>query len=69
VRLFAKGDRVLQGQYGAGTVTATNEFHTVIDFDEHGSRTFATRLMHLEASDTAAPPPKPRRKTTTARKR
>ena len=33
---YAKGDRVMQAQYGAGTVTEANEGHTTIDFDEHG---------------------------------
>ena len=42
VRLFSIGDRVSQPQYGAGTVAAANEYHTTIDFDEHGPRTFAT---------------------------
>lgn len=63
MRLYSKGDRVQQRQYGNGTVMSTDEFHTVIDFDEHGSRTFATRLMRVEPSDTAAPPPKPGRKS------
>ena len=54
--LYATGDRVSQNQYGHGTVTTANEYHTVIDFDEHGSRTFATRLVQLERSSTAAPP-------------
>jgi hypothetical protein len=54
---------VSQPQYGDGTVTAANEYHTVIDFDAHGSRTFATPLVHLERSSTAAP-----LKTVTARR-
>jgi hypothetical protein len=66
VRLYAKGDRVSQPQYGTGTVMSTDEFHTVIDFDEHGSRTSATRLMRVESSNTAAPPAKPRRKAAAA---
>ncbi|HJU44821.1 MAG TPA: hypothetical protein VJ691_18485 [Vicinamibacterales bacterium] len=45
-----------QVQYGDGTVTAANEFHTVIDFDAHGPRTFATPLVRLERSQTTAPP-------------
>jgi len=35
-----KGDRVVQPTYGAGTLVEVNEHHTVIDFDEHGRRTF-----------------------------
>jgi len=55
VPLYATGDRVSQTQYGHGTVTAANEFHTVIEFDEHGPRTFKTALVQLERSSTAAP--------------
>jgi hypothetical protein len=55
VRPFAIGDRVSQAQYGAGTITAVDDRHTVIDFDEHGPRTFSTPLVKLERSDTAAP--------------
>ena len=52
---FSVGDRVTQAQYGTGTVTAANERHTVIDFDEHGIRTFSTPLVRLERSSSAAP--------------
>jgi hypothetical protein len=56
VRVFSIGDRVSQPQYGAGTVAAANEYHTTIDFDDHGPRTFATPMVKLERSATAAPP-------------
>jgi len=55
VRVYSTGDRVSQPQYGDGTVTTANEFHTVIDFDEHGLRTFATPLVKLERASTEAP--------------
>lgn len=55
MRVFAIGDRVSQPQYGAGTVTAANGRHTVIDFDEHGVRTFVTSMVRLE--ETSAPAP------------
>ena len=63
--LYSAGDRVSQSQYGTGTVTVANDHHTVIEFDAHGPRTFATRLVRLEASATAAPPKpvKTRRRT------
>ena len=32
-----------------------NEHHTVIDFDGHGRRTFATRLVVLQATNEPAP--------------
>lgn len=52
---FTAGDRVLHAQYGTGTLTNVNEFHTVIDFDEHGVRKFVTNLVALERSQVAAP--------------
>ena len=55
MRVFAIGDRVSQPTYGAGTVAAANEYHTTIDFDDHGTRTFATPLVKLERSATTAP--------------
>ena len=55
MRLYAVGDRVSQPQYGPGTVTVTNEYHTVIDFDHHGLRTFVTRMVTLEKSSEPAP--------------
>jgi hypothetical protein len=44
---------------------SVNEHHTVIDFDEHGARTFSTSLVQLDPSSTAAPvkAAKPRRKS------
>lgn len=56
MRLHAKGDRVVQPQYGVGTVTDFNAHHTVIDFDEHGVRRFVTNLVTLEPSSEPAPP-------------
>ena len=64
MQLYSTGDRVFQPQYGDGTVTSANQYHTVVDFDAHGSRTFSTPLVRLERSETAAPIPvkKPRRR-------
>ena len=64
MKLYTVGDRVSQTAYGAGTVTLANEYHTIIDFDEHGSRTFVTRMVQLEKSNTLAPerPKRARRK-------
>lgn len=55
VPVYSVGDRVSQPQYGHGTVTTANDRHTVIEFDEHGPRTFATPIVRLEPSDTVAP--------------
>jgi len=56
MRLFAKGDRVTQPNYGPGTVTEVNAHHTVIEFDQHGIRTFVTDRVILEPSNEPAPP-------------
>jgi hypothetical protein len=69
VRSFSIGDRVSQRTYGDGTITAANEYHTVIDFDEHGSRTFSSALVQLERSTSTAPVrTRAKRKTTKAAK-
>ena len=52
---WSKGDRVSQPTYGPGTLVEVNEHHTVIDFDEHGRRTFATKLVVLQTTNEPAP--------------
>ena len=52
---YTAGDRVAHSQYGDGTVNSVNEYHTVIDFDTHGMRTFSSPRVVLAASST--PPP------------
>jgi hypothetical protein len=56
----AVGDRVSQAQYGTGTVTYANQYHTIIEFDDGRTSTFVTTLVELTASDTVAPA-KPKR--------
>ena len=62
MKAWAKGDRVAQPTYGSGTLVEVNEHHTVIDFDEHGRRTFATRLVVLQATNDPAPAKAPRKR-------
>ena len=62
MKAWTKGDRVVQPNYGPGTLVEVNEHHTVIDFDEHGRRVFATRLVVLQATNEPAPTAKPARK-------
>ena len=62
MKAWAKGDRVAQPTYGSGTLVEVNEHHTVIDFDEHGRRTFATRLVVLQATNDPAPTKTPRKR-------
>jgi hypothetical protein len=52
---FKVGDRVVQANYGPGTITGADDHHTVIDFDQHGVRTFATGLVVLERTASPAP--------------
>jgi hypothetical protein len=52
---FSKGSRVSQAQYGSGTVTSSDERYTVIEFDQHGKRTFVTEMVTLGASTEPAP--------------
>ena len=66
---WSKGDRVMQPTYGTGTLVEVNEHHTVIDFDEHGRRTFATRLVTLQASNEPAPNKAPTRKRAVKKKK
>ena len=58
---YTPGDRVMHTQYGDGTLVSANEYHTVIDFDAHGVRTFSSPRVVLSASSTPATP-KPVRK-------
>ena len=68
MKAWTKGDRVVQPTYGAGTLVEVNEHHTVIDFDEHGRRVFATRLVVLQATDSPAPAGGSTRKRTPRKK-
>lgn len=52
---YAPGDRVTHAQYGDGTLVSTNEYHTVIDFDGHGRRTFSSPRVALTTASTPAP--------------
>jgi topoisomerase IA-like protein len=52
---FKVGDRVVQANYGPGTITGADDHHTVINFDEHGVKTFASNLVALERTASPAP--------------
>jgi hypothetical protein len=64
MKLYAKGSRVNQGDYGAGTVTSSEERYTIIEFDTHGRKMFLTDMVTLTKSDVPAPnkPVKEKRK-------
>jgi len=57
----ALGDRVQHEQYGAGTVTLLDVYHTVVDFDGHGIRRFVTNRIVVERTDDPGPTPSERR--------
>ena len=61
---YPAGDRVTHTHYGDGTLNSVNEYHTVIDFDAHGVRTFSSPRVVLAPSSTLAPekPAKPARR-------
>ena len=67
MKAWGKGDRVVQPTYGPGTLVEVNEHHTVIEFDEHGRRTFATRLVTLQSTNEPAPAKSPRKRTVKAK--
>jgi len=52
---YTPGDRVAHTQYGDGTINSVNEYHTVIDFDAHGVRTFSSPRVVLSTTSTPAP--------------
>ena len=62
---YAVGDRVTQAQLGDGTITAADIYHTRIDFDACGVRTFVTDRDVLTPGTTPAPP----KRTAARRKR
>lgn len=64
MKLFAKGNRVSQANYGAGTVVSSDERYTIIEFDNHGRRVFITDMVTLGKTDEPAPnkPAKGKRK-------
>jgi len=63
------GDRVVHPQYGDGTVQSVNEYHTVIDFDAHGKRTFVSPRVVLTESQVPAPAKPVRAKRAPAKKK
>jgi hypothetical protein len=58
---YVPGDRVTHSSYGDGTLVSTNEYHTIIDFDAHGLRTFSSPRVVLTTASTLAPPKAVRR--------
>jgi hypothetical protein len=64
---FSVHERVNHHIYGLGTISMTDDSHTIIDFDQNGRKKFVTSMVRLEHSDTAAPQrAKPRTKKSKA---
>jgi hypothetical protein len=65
----SKGDRVANAEYGPGTITEQDIYHTVIDFDAHGSRRFVTNKVVLERTSVPSPTPAERRSAAASKPR
>ncbi len=65
---IAPGVRVSHSQYGAGTISAHDDQYTVIEFDEHGSKRFVTRMVTLESTSVPAPNKAPKKKAVRKKK-
>jgi len=48
---YEEGQHVKHGQYGLGTILASDEDRTAIDFVQHGTKKFVTSLVVLELTD------------------
>lgn len=58
---YEEGQQVKHQQYGLGTIVASNEDRTSIDFVEHGTKKFVTSMVVLEITD-EQPAKKPAKK-------
>jgi hypothetical protein len=47
MRMYPKGERVTESQYGTGTIVERMSDTRRIDFDDYGVNTFSTRLVML----------------------
>lgn len=57
---YEEGQGVKHSQYGLGTILASDEDRTSIDFVEHGTKKFVTSMVVLELTD-ERPAARPRR--------
>jgi hypothetical protein len=63
MELIPQGQNVKHVQYGLGVVTQSDAERTSIDFQLHGPKKFATKLMVVELTDEVIPPkPRPARR-------
>lgn len=52
---FSVNDRITHSVYGLGTIKELDERHTVIVFDEAGTKKFVTSMVQLEESSAPTP--------------
>jgi predicted secreted protein len=60
--MYEEGQNVKHQQYGLGTILASDEERTSIEFVEHGTKKFVSSMVVLELTDE-----KPPKGTTTKR--
>ena len=48
ITVYEEGQQVRHQQYGAGTILASDEDRTSIDFSDHGTKKFVTSMVVLE---------------------
>lgn len=68
ITTYEEGVQVKHQQYGLGTIVASNEDRTSIEFVEHGTKKFVTSMVVLEITE-EQPQRKPRKKGTRPRRR
>ena len=64
---YEEGQHVKHGQYGLGTIVASDEDRTSIEFVEHGTKKFVTSMVVLEVTD-QGPEKKTSKKSSRARR-
>lgn len=53
------GQALQHARFGVGIATGSDDSRTVIDFYEHGVKTFVTSMLEVELVDHAPPRPTP----------
>lgn len=68
ITTYEEGVQVKHQQYGLGTIVASNEDRTSIEFVDHGTKKFVTSMVVLEITE-EQPQRKPRKKAARPRRR
>lgn len=53
--VFSANDRVNNPAFGSGTISHVDTQYTTIQFDEHGTKKFLTKMVKLEHTSIPAP--------------